>query len=127
MHGNTIKLGFHGATSMRADIPTDLAASAQAGFKMLELWAAKVNRFLADHSLAELQALFQKHHVAPMTFNSIEFIAFRSDDFGTIKDLAIVAPVPSNSSALSIGSGTPCNWRSRREKRLSTCYPPTSR
>jgi 2-keto-myo-inositol isomerase len=86
MQGNTIKLGFHGATSMHADLQTDVAAAAHAGFKMLELWAAKVDRFLADHSLEELKELFQKHNVAPMTFNSIEFIAFRGDEFATIKE-----------------------------------------
>ena len=43
MQGNTIKLGFHGATSMHADLQTDVAAAAQAGFKVLELWAAKVD------------------------------------------------------------------------------------
>ena len=86
MQGNTIKLGFHGATSMHADLQTDVAAAAQAGFKMLELWAAKVDRFLADHPLAELKALFQNHNVAPMTFNSIEFIAFRGDEFAAINE-----------------------------------------
>ena len=80
-----MKLGFQGATTMTADIRTDLAAATHAGFKMLELWAAKVYRFLADHSLADLQALLQDHHVAPMTFNAIEFIAFRGVEFGAIK------------------------------------------
>ena len=50
MQGNTIKPGFHGATTMTADLQTDVAASAHAGFQTLELWAAKVDRFLADHS-----------------------------------------------------------------------------
>ncbi len=51
-----MKLGFHGATTMTADLQTDVAASAHAGFQTLELWAAKVDRFLADHSLADLKA-----------------------------------------------------------------------
>ncbi|HET7639005.1 MAG TPA: hypothetical protein VFK47_09730, partial [Ktedonobacteraceae bacterium] len=81
-----MQLGFHGATTMTADLQTDVAASAHAGFKTLELWAAKVDRFLVDHSLADLKALLQANTVAPMTFNSIEFIAFRGDRFGAIKD-----------------------------------------
>jgi 2-keto-myo-inositol isomerase len=70
---------------MPSDLRTDVLATAQAGFQALELWAAKVDRFLADHSVAELKALLQDHHVAPMTFNSIEFIAFRGDEFGAIQ------------------------------------------
>jgi 2-keto-myo-inositol isomerase len=84
-----MKLGFHGATTMTADLQTDVAASAHAGFKGLEVWVArpsKLDRFLADHSLADLKALFQDNHVAPMTLNAISFIAFRGDEFGAIKN-----------------------------------------
>jgi len=41
-----MKLGFHGATTMTADLQTDVATTAHAGFQTLELWAAKVDRFL---------------------------------------------------------------------------------
>ncbi|MBI1878298.1 MAG: sugar phosphate isomerase/epimerase [Chloroflexi bacterium] len=62
-----------------------MAASAHAGFRALELWAAKVDRFLEDHSIEDLKALLQDNNVAPMTFNSIEFIAFRGEEFAQIK------------------------------------------
>ncbi len=81
-----MRLGFHGATSMTADLQTDVAASAHAGFKALELWAGKVDRFLTDHSVADLRALLHEQDVTPLTFNSIEFIAFRGDEFDAIKD-----------------------------------------
>jgi len=80
-----MKLGFHGATTMTSDLQTDVAASAHAGFKALELWAAKVDRFLTDHSLADLKALLTHSNVAPLTLNSIEFIAFRGEEFAQIK------------------------------------------
>jgi len=80
-----VQLGFHGATTMLADLETDVAASAYAGFGALELWAAKVDRFLADHSLADLRMLFQGHGVVPLTLNSIEFIAFRGDEYARIQ------------------------------------------
>lgn len=80
-----MRLGFHGATTMTSDLQTDVAASVHAGFKALELWAAKVDRFLEDHSIEDLKALLQDNNVAPMTFNSIEFIAFRGDEFDQIK------------------------------------------
>ena len=91
-----MKLGFHGATTMPADLQTDVAALAHAGFRTLELGIARVDRFLADHSLEDLKA-----------------------------GLAMMAPVPSNCSARSIGSGIPCNWRSRRGRQPSTSCPPT--
>jgi 2-keto-myo-inositol isomerase len=80
-----MKLGFHGATTMTSDLETDVAASASAGFKALELWAAKVDDFLYDHSLPELQALFEEGGVAPMSLNSIEFIAFRGNEYAQVR------------------------------------------
>jgi 2-keto-myo-inositol isomerase len=80
-----MKLGFHGATTMTSDLKTDVGASASAGFKALELWAAKVDDFLSDHSRPELKALFEGDGVAPMSLNSIEFIAFRGDEFVHIR------------------------------------------
>lgn len=80
-----MQLGFHGATTMPCDLETDVAVSAQAGFTALELWAAKVDKYLSSHSLAELEALFVHNRVAPLTLNSIEFIAFRGSDYGQIQ------------------------------------------
>ena len=51
-------LGFHGATTMTSDLETDVAVTAHAGFKGLEVWAAKMDRYLVDHSVADLKALF---------------------------------------------------------------------
>lgn len=63
MQDDTITLGFHGATTMTADLQTDVQASAHAGFKTPELWADKVDRFLAEHSVEELKALSQGHRI----------------------------------------------------------------
>lgn len=80
-----MKLAFHGATSMTSDLETDVAVSARAGFQALELWMAKVDRYLADHSLAELKALFARQQVMPLALNSIEFIAFRGDEYAQVQ------------------------------------------
>lgn len=80
-----MQLGFHGATTMTSDLETDVAVSAHAGFTALELWAAKVDRFLESRSVAELDTLLREHRVAPMTLNSIEFIAFRGDEYEKIR------------------------------------------
>ncbi|MCX6029223.1 MAG: sugar phosphate isomerase/epimerase [Chloroflexi bacterium] len=78
-------LAFHGATTMPQDLATDVAVTAAAGFGALEVWAAKVDRYLADHSLADLNALFVSHGILPLTLNSIEFIAFRGAEYGGIQ------------------------------------------
>jgi len=80
-----MKLAFHGATTMTSDLETDIAVSAHAGFKALEVWAAKVDRYLARHSLTDLQALFGEHGIAPLALNSIEFIAFRGSEHAQIQ------------------------------------------
>ena len=46
-----MRLGFHGATSMTSDLDTDVRATAHAGLKALEMWASKIDKYLADHSL----------------------------------------------------------------------------
>jgi 2-keto-myo-inositol isomerase len=80
-----MKLAFHGATTMTSNLETDIAVTAHAGFKALEVWAAKVDRYLAAHSLTDLKALFANHGVMPLALNSIEFIAFRGDEYAQIQ------------------------------------------
>lgn len=81
-----MQLGFHGATTMTSDLETDVAVSKAVGFKWLELWAAKLDKYLATHSVAELKALLDDNGVAPMSINSIEFIAFRTpEDYAGIR------------------------------------------
>jgi len=79
-------LGFNGATTMKATLPEDIAAAGEAGFKALEIWAAKMDTYLANRSLDDLNALFTKHRVRPASINSIEFITFRSaEDYALIQ------------------------------------------
>jgi 2-keto-myo-inositol isomerase len=78
-------LAFHGATTMTSDLETDVAVSAKAGFKALEVWAVKMDRYLATHSLADLKTLFADQQVSPLALNSIEFIAFRGEEYAGIQ------------------------------------------
>jgi 2-keto-myo-inositol isomerase len=80
-----MKLAFHGATTMTSDLESDVAVTAHAGFKALEVWAVKMDRYMATHSLADLNALFVNHGIAPLTLNSIEFIAFRGSEYTQIR------------------------------------------
>lgn len=78
-------LGFNGATTMKASLEEDVQAAATAGFTALEIWAAKMNRYLETHSLEELKALFASHGLKPVSINSIEHIAFRGDGYPLIQ------------------------------------------
>ncbi len=80
-----MQLAFHSATTMTCDLETDVAITERAGFKALELWADKIDRYLATNTLSDLNALFVRHHVMPLAINSIEFIAFRGSEFAQIK------------------------------------------
>jgi len=81
-----VLLGFNGATTMKATLPEDIAAASKAGFKALEIWAAKMDTFLVNRSLDDLNTLFTEYRIQPASINSIEFITFRSaDDYALIK------------------------------------------
>ncbi len=72
-----MKLALNGATTMRADLATDLHAAKAAGFDYLEIWAAKLRAFLNERSTAELKDLFAASGLSPLSINSIEHITFR--------------------------------------------------
>nr|MBC7243884.1 sugar phosphate isomerase/epimerase [Chloroflexota bacterium] len=72
-------LGLNGATTMKADLPMDIAAASAAGFKALEIWAAKLDDYLRDHRCEELSTLLSQRAILPASINSIEFITFRPE------------------------------------------------
>lgn len=76
-----MRLAFHGATTMTSDLETDIVVTAGAGFKALEVWAKKIDRYLDAHPLSDLRASFVDHGVLPLALNSIEFIAFRGSGY----------------------------------------------
>jgi 2-keto-myo-inositol isomerase len=72
-----MKLALNGATTMRADLATDLQAAKDAGFDYLEIWAAKLRAFLKQRPVSELRDLFVQSGLVPLSINSIEHITFR--------------------------------------------------
>lgn len=66
-----MKLAFHGATTMKADLVTDVEVSARAGYKDLEVWAAKMDDYLTGHSLSELAKAFTDNKVEPTAMEII--------------------------------------------------------
>jgi 2-keto-myo-inositol isomerase len=72
-----MKQSLNGATTMKADLATDINVAAAAGFEYLDIWAAKLRRYLQNHSVVELKTLFSQANVKPLSINSIEHITFR--------------------------------------------------
>jgi 2-keto-myo-inositol isomerase len=70
-------LAINGATTMKATLPEDIEAARTAGFRRLEIWAAKMDTYLETNSVQALKALFEKAGLLPASINSIEFITFR--------------------------------------------------
>jgi 2-keto-myo-inositol isomerase len=72
-----MKLSFNGATTMKADLTTDISAAAAAGFDYLEIWAAKLREFLKTQSVSDLKTLLTQNSLKPLSINSIEYVTFR--------------------------------------------------
>ena len=82
-----MQIALNGATTMTADLATDIRVARDAGFPYLEIWAAKLRKYLNTNSVADLRNLLGEHHVRPLSINSIEHITFRSaQDYSRIKD-----------------------------------------
>lgn len=82
-----MKLALNGATTMRADLVTDIKAAQAAGFDYLEIWAAKLHEYLKQNSTSDLSEMFRNTGVQPLSINSIEHVTFRdSDSYKLIKE-----------------------------------------
>lgn len=91
-----MKIALNGATTMHADLETDIKAASEAGFDLIEIWAAKLREFLKTKTTTDLKQLLDEHNLKPYSINSIEHITFRStEDYAKIKaeceELSIIA------------------------------------
>ena len=81
-----MKIALNGATTMHADLETDVKAASAAGYELIEIWAAKLYEYLKSNTPADLKKLLNEHNLEPYSINSIEHITFRSDeDYAKIK------------------------------------------
>ena len=115
-----MKLALNGATTMRADLATDLYAAEQAGFDYLEIWASKLREFLKSNSASDLKHLFAKHNLQPLSINSIEHITFRNgDDYQVIKnqcrELSEIASAIGCPSIVVVPGRIPASGATRKE------------
>lgn len=81
-----MKLALNGATTMHADLETDFKAAKAAGFELVEIWAAKLRKYLGSNSIDDLKKLLGELELEPYSINSIEHITFRTEkDYEKIK------------------------------------------
>jgi 2-keto-myo-inositol isomerase len=81
-----MKIALNGATTMRADLVTDIRAAQAAGYDCIEIWAAKLRDFLRENTVSDLRNLLEKSGLKPWSINSIEHITFRTaEDYAKIK------------------------------------------
>lgn len=81
-----MKIAYHGSTSMKSDLQTDILASAKAGYKALELKDHKIDAYLKDHSLHDIKSFMKSNHLAAASINSLEFIAFQGNTYSRVLD-----------------------------------------
>lgn len=79
-------MALNGATTMHADLETDIKAASGAGFELIEIWAAKLREFLKTKTNEDLKNLLEENNLKPYSINSIEHITFRNEeDYAKIK------------------------------------------
>ena len=82
-----MKLALNGATTMTADLETDIRSSAAAGYDIVELRSNKLYDYLEDHTLDDLKALLAETGIEVLSINTLEHITWRSDeDYQSIKE-----------------------------------------
>jgi 2-keto-myo-inositol isomerase len=116
-----MKLALNGATTMKADLRTDILAAQAAGFDYVEIWAAKLRNYLNESgSVTDLRKLFEASAVEPLSINSIEHITFRSEtDYANIKtecdELCVIAAVLKCQYVVVVPGKIPANAPAREE------------
>lgn len=77
---------MNGATTMKANLKTDIEAISHAGFDYIEIRASKLRDFLKNNSIEELNQILENNNLKPYSINSIEHITFRTkEDYEKIK------------------------------------------
>jgi len=81
-----MELGLNGATTLKADLATDIAVAGKAGFDFVEIWAAKLMGYLERGGLPALRRDLKRAGVEAATLNSVEHVTF-NDPSGHIRML----------------------------------------
>ena len=62
-----MELGLNGATTLKADLATDIAVAGEAGFDFVEIWAAKLMGYLERGGLPALRRDLKRAGVTAAT------------------------------------------------------------
>jgi 2-keto-myo-inositol isomerase len=81
-----MKLGLNGATTLKADLATDIAVAGRAGFDFVEIWAAKLMGYLERGGLPALKRDLRRAGLRAETLNSVEHVTF-NDPSGHVRML----------------------------------------
>jgi len=82
-----MKLALNGATTMKADLETDIRAAAAAGYDLVELRSNKLYDYLETKTVDDLKALLAETGIGVLSINTLEHITWRSDeDYARIKE-----------------------------------------
>lgn len=81
-----MKLAINGATTMTADLETDIRSAAAAGFELVELRSNKLYEYLKTNTVDDLRSLLSETGVGVLSINTLEHITWRSEeDYAEIK------------------------------------------
>jgi 2-keto-myo-inositol isomerase len=78
-------LGWNGATTMSADLATDIEVARQAGFAGIELNAVKLKKYLEQHSAAELGERLEASKLRPLNITAIERVTYAGEQWERIE------------------------------------------
>ncbi len=81
-----MELGLNGATTLTADLATDLQVAGRAGFDFVEIWAGKLLGYLERGGLQALRRDLKRAGLRAATLNSVEHITF-NDPSGHVRML----------------------------------------
>jgi 2-keto-myo-inositol isomerase len=81
-----MELGLNGATTLKADLATDIAVAGRAGFDFVEIWAAKLMGYLERGGFPALKRDLRRAGVRAATLNSVEHVTF-NDPSGHVRML----------------------------------------
>ena len=75
-----MKIALNGATTMTADLETDIRAAAAAGYDLVELRSNKLYDYLVGHSVDDLKTLLDENNIGVLSINTLEHITWRTDE-----------------------------------------------
>ncbi|MGD0264620.1 MAG: sugar phosphate isomerase/epimerase [Candidatus Methylomirabilota bacterium] len=81
-----MELGLNGATTLKADLATDIAVAGRAGFEFVEIWAGKLMGYLERGGLPALKRDLRRAGLRAATLNSVEHVTF-NDPSGHVRML----------------------------------------